>query len=167
MVSMIAFAPEVAIADKSDGQAFMNHIRCAAYAELSVPPLKRVRDDVVDGAYETAVHRHMKRAITLGVSVMNSDERVFPGMVQPKKLGGSAEAGIGAYWNDFVIVKDKEYALGHVSLGDFVAAQDIARPDIDGRFEAMSEWYSRRRTYFRSTYKHVSCGDLLEPEQSQ
>lgn len=138
----------------ADGTRAIQHIECAAYAELSRLPLVRIEG--ASRANADADHlrdAHMAEALKLGAPLVEKDSG-FPGFIKPRPVGGSAEAGIGYFLGSVVKAEQDRFELLH-------GAPPTSGQSLDDRFEQLADWYRLRSAEMTSRYEVAGCIDLF------
>ncbi|MBU3032038.1 hypothetical protein [Paracoccus marinaquae] len=127
--------------------AMISHAKEPLPARVMAPALASERTD-----------EHFRRALTLGVPLIEAGGNDFPGLMRPEAFGGSAEAGMGRYYAEAYQIRNDLFKLerGEPDRGD---------KGMDKRFEALREWYRLRAAVMQGEYDAKGCDDL--PRVSQ
>lgn len=144
----------IATAAFADGTTTMQHIECAAYAELSRLPLARIEGAARANADADGLRdAHMSEALKLGAPLVK-EESGFPGILKPGPIGASAEAGIGFFSASVVTMQNDIFELRH-------GAPPPNAQSLEDRFEQLADWYRLRAAEMTSRYEVARCTDLL------
>lgn len=137
------------------GSAVIRHLDCAVSAEMIAGASAPLADGVMPPAQASELaDRHMRMALDLGVPLTDADDGAFPGMLRPRALGGSAEAGLGKYYADLYDVRDHQFERDH-------GAPDVTAQDMDARIDALRQWYRLRAAVMQTEYNAKECAELL------
>ena len=144
----------IATAAFADGSRTIQHIECAAYAQLSRLPLARIEGGSRANAdADRSRDAHMAEALKLGAPLVEKDSG-FPGLIKPRAVGGSAEAGIGYFLGSVVTTEQNRFELLHGIL-------PTSGQSIDDRFEQLANWYRLRSAVMARRYEVAGCIDLF------
>ena len=144
----------IATAASPDGLRAIQHINCAAYAELRRLPLKRIEGASRANADADRVRdAHMAEALELGAPLVESNSG-FPGLARPRSVGGSAAVRIGYFFGSVVTVEQDRFEGKH-------GVAPTSGRSLDARFEQLAHWYRIRATEMTSRYEVEGCADLF------
>ena len=146
----------IATAASADETRTMEHLSCAAFAELSLFPLARMEGaDKANAEADRLRDAHLSEALRLGVPLIDEGGSGFAGrLLKPAPIGGSAEAGIGAFFARLAWMEDHLFEMRH-------GAPQTDERSLDARFEDLADWYRARAAYMIEHYKIARCNELL------